>query len=91
MINLFDRSSDFSADDAARLRRVERKLDLILAHLGLEFTEPGADLPETARALAERGDTIAAIKAYREATGARLAEAKRVVDEYRARHRTGTS
>jgi ribosomal protein L7/L12 len=84
-------SSDFTAEDAARLRRVERKLDLILAHLGISHVEgDGEQLPEEARVLADRGETIAAIKVVREESGLGLAEAKRAVDSYLARHRGRT-
>jgi ribosomal protein L7/L12 len=85
MFELFGRSPDFTAADAARLRRVEAKLDLILAHLGVPFTDEADQLPEAARQLAESGDKIAAIKAYREATGAGLAEAKRAVEVFLVR------
>ena len=79
--------SQFAPDDAARLRRVERKLDLILGHLGVPFADSG--LPEAAQAHADRGELIPAIRAYREATGMGLAEAKRAVEEYLARGRPG--
>jgi ribosomal protein L7/L12 len=83
-------SSDFTAEDSARLRRVERKLDLILAHLGIPYAEGDGELPEAARILADRGETIAAIKAVREESGLGLAEAKRAVDSYRARRQGRT-
>ena len=41
-------------------------------------------MPDEVRHLADRGEKIPAIKAYREATGAGLAEAKRAVEEYLA-------
>lgn len=73
-----------SGDEAARLRRIERKLDLVLKHLGVE--DPGDVGPDAeVRRLADAGDKIAAIKAYRERTGAGLAEAKRAVEEYMSR------
>ena len=73
----------FTAADAARLRRVERKLDALLAHLGVAVpAESADDRLADMRALADRGEKIAAIKAYRDATGARLAEAKRAVEAY---------
>jgi ribosomal protein L7/L12 len=72
--------------DTTHLRRIERKLDLVLRHLGIEYVEPaqGKDMSEQVRALADRGDKIAAIKAHRELTGAGLAEAKRAVESYLA-------
>jgi ribosomal protein L7/L12 len=62
---------------AARLAVIDRKLDAIIAHLGLpvEDREP----PEVLR-LVLAGEKIAAIKAYREATGASLLEAKNAVE-----------
>jgi ribosomal protein L7/L12 len=67
--------------DRDRLARVEQKLDLLLTHAGLDYTPP----PKAEwQALADEGPArkIAAIKAYRDHTGAGLAEAKRAVEEY---------
>jgi ribosomal protein L7/L12 len=64
-----------------RLARVEQKLDLLLTHAGLDYTPA----PKAAwQALADEGPArkIAAIKAYRDETGAGLADAKRTVEEY---------
>ncbi|MET7291640.1 hypothetical protein ABZS79_05705 [Streptomyces griseoloalbus] len=60
-----------------RAARAERKLDLVLGHLGLRDEVPRLD--EIA-ALVRRGKRIQAIKVYREATGADLVEAKEAVD-----------
>lgn len=60
---------------ARRLAEIERKLDLIMAHLGIE---PPPDEHEDASALALSGQKIEAIKRYREKTEA--AEAKEYVD-----------
>lgn len=60
-----------------RLAALEHKLDLVMAHLGVVEPEPA--MPEVVRAL-EQKHKIAAVKAYRDATGADLAEAKRAVD-----------
>lgn len=60
-----------------QLTRVERKLDLILEHLGVEAPEDdGLDL---ARHYLEKGWMVQAIKEYRERTGAGPAEAKAAV------------
>ncbi|WP_030764082.1 ribosomal protein L7/L12 [Streptomyces sp. NRRL F-2664] len=59
--------------------RAERRLALVLDHLGIEEPEP-AGLDEV-RALIREDRTIAAIKAYRRITGAGLAEAKRAVED----------
>jgi ribosomal protein L7/L12 len=66
--------------DRNRLERVEQKLDLILTHLGLDYTEVlKARWQELATDPTRK---IAAIKAYRELHGVGLAEAKRAVEEY---------
>lgn len=60
-----------------RLAAIERKLQLVMDHLGI--VEPEPDMPEVVRAL-EHDHKIAAVKAYREATGASLSDAKNAVD-----------
>jgi ribosomal protein L7/L12 len=58
--------------------RVERKLDLIMAHLGIEEPEPaGLDV---VRDLLRKNKEIEAIKEYRRITGAGLKEAKDAVE-----------
>jgi ribosomal protein L7/L12 len=64
-------------ETAARLARVERKLQLILDHL--RIVEPEPILPEVVNHL-ENGKKILAIKAYRQATGESLIEAKEAVE-----------
>lgn len=70
----------FGPADRQRLNRVEQKLDLLLTHAGLDYTPPTS----TWQALADEGPDrkIAAIKVYREETGAGLAEAKQAVEDY---------
>lgn len=60
-----------------RLERMERKLDAIVAQLGVTVEEPG--LAEVV-ALVREGKKIQAIKTYREHTGADLKEAKDAVE-----------
>ncbi|WP_410673515.1 ribosomal protein L7/L12 [Amycolatopsis sp. cmx-4-68] len=60
-----------------RLERMERKLDAIVAQLGVTVEEPG--LAEVT-ALLREGKKIQAIKAYRENTGAGLKEARDAVE-----------
>ena len=62
---------------AARLARVERKLDAIMTSLGIALESDGMD---DIRALASAGKKIEAIRLYRARTGAGLAEAKAAVD-----------
>ncbi len=80
-------SSLFKPSDAARLRRLEAKLDLILSELGLAYQEPAVfgTLSDEVRALADDpAKKIQAIKLYREQTGAGLKEAKDAVEAYLA-------
>jgi hypothetical protein len=83
VLEMFGHPSDFRGHDRARLRRVEEKLDLVLQHLGIEFVDE-AGLPPAARALADAGDKIGAIKALREETEMGLRAAKDAVEEYMA-------
>jgi hypothetical protein len=62
---------------AVQVRRLERKLDAILAHLKIPLPDDGLD---DIRALIAAGRKIEAIKAYRQRTGATLAEATVAVD-----------
>lgn len=83
MFSLFT-TSEMPPATAARLRRIEQKLDLILKSLGVPFDDASAGLPEEIRHLAESGRKIEAIKLYRAQTGAGLKEAKDAVDAYLA-------
>jgi Ribosomal protein L7/L12 C-terminal domain len=76
----------FKPSDAARLRRLEAKVDLILRHLGLEYHDPvAAALSDEVKALADYpAQKIAAIKLHREQTGVGLKEAKDAVEAYLA-------
>jgi len=67
-----------SGTDAARLARIERKLDALIAHLNVAV--PGDDMDDI-RDLVAAGKKIAAIKEYRTRTGAGLAEAKKAIEE----------
>ncbi len=60
-----------------RVARVERKLDLVLDHLGLAEHDPRMD--EVA-SLAREGKIVQAVKRYREITGDGLKESKEAVD-----------
>lgn len=78
---LATRRASFGPADRHRLARIEQKLDLLLTHAGLQYTPAEKAAWQT---LADEGPAqkIAAIKAYREETGAGLADAKRAVEEY---------
>jgi len=86
MFSMFS-NMELSPYDAARLRRVEQELDVILRHLGLEYDDPGSrgDLPDEVRRLADDGRKIHAIKAHRELTGSDLRDAKQAVEAYLGR------
>jgi ribosomal protein L7/L12 len=64
--------------DAARLARIERKLDALLAQLNVAVPEDDMD---DIRDLVAAGKKITAIKEYRARTGAGLAEAKKAIEE----------
>jgi hypothetical protein len=75
----------FKPSDAARLRRLEAKVDLILSELGLEYLQPVTPglLSDEVKALADDpAKKIQAIKLYRDQTGAGLKEAKDAVEAY---------
>jgi hypothetical protein len=65
--------STSSSDNLQRLRRIERKVDLILSHLGID---PSQGVSQQVMEHMKAGQKIQAIKAYREQTGAGLKEAK---------------
>lgn len=63
-----------------KISRLEAKLDLILAHLGIEYAV--ASDAEWQRLAAQPDKKIAAIKAYRESKDVGLVEAKKAVEDY---------
>lgn len=70
-----------------KVARLERKMDFILQHLGLEYDEQDEPAPAyigQIKSLLQRGNKIEAIKIYREATGVGLAEAKAAVEAIEA-------
>lgn len=71
-------------DHSVQLNRIERKLDAILASLGLDAAGGGAGAEHPrmgeVRSLAASGRKIDAIKLYRELMGVGLKEAKGAVD-----------
>ena len=70
-----------------QLSRVDAKVDALLRHSGVEFN-PFQGVPADVQEAVERGETILAIKRFRQATGAGLKEAKDFVDEVRRRRAT---
>lgn len=67
-----------------RLSRIEGKLDALLKHSSIRF-DPLDGFPAEALAALKQGRKIEAIKHYRQATGAGLAEAKDAVEEAQRR------
>jgi ribosomal protein L7/L12 len=70
------------SDAAYRLAQLERKIDMILDHLGIEHHD---DFEDQLASLLGQGQKIQAIKLYREATGAGLKDAKDAVEAIAAR------
>ncbi len=69
-------------DTKARVGRIERKLNALLRHHGVDPTQ-GLPLSERVKQLADDpARKIEAIKVYREESGAGLAEAKEAVEAY---------
>lgn len=71
-------------DHVRRLQMVERKLNLVLAHLVIDSTAvvpPSNDVVDLAKDPQQR---IAAIRAYRQQTGAGLKEAVAVIEQIAA-------
>jgi hypothetical protein len=68
----------------ARLSRLDAKVDALLEASGVSF-DAMRDVPVGVREALDQGETILAIKRFREATGVGLKEAKDFVDEVRRR------
>jgi hypothetical protein len=67
---------------AARIGRIEHKINLMLRHHQIDPLQ-GRPLSDRVKRLADdSAKKIAAIKVYREETGASLAEAKEAVEAY---------
>jgi len=71
----------------ARLSRLDAKVDALLKVAGISF-DAFHDVPSGVRDALEQGNTILAIRRFREATGAGLKEAKDYIDEVRRRTAT---
>jgi hypothetical protein len=53
-----------------RLRQIEQQLGVLSEKAGVDYAAPMAEVPQEVIDLAESGDTLGAIKKYRELTGA---------------------
>ena len=78
------------ADHVRRLRDVERKLNLILAHLEIDPKSSVRPSRYVSSLAADPQQRMAAIKAYRSETGAGLKEAASMIEKIASR-RDGTS
>lgn len=67
-----------------RLNRIEAKVDALLDHGGVTF-DAFQSVPADVKEALARGDTILAIKRFRQATGVGLKNAKGFIDELRRR------
>jgi Ribosomal protein L7/L12 C-terminal domain len=72
--------SGIRRNDEWRLKRLERKIDLILSHLGLD---PSQGVDSEIAELMKAGNKIQAIRLYREKAGVGLKEAKDYVESLR--------
>lgn len=63
----------------ARLRAIESTLADICSNLNIPYEAPTAEVPDEVVKLAESGDTLGAMKKYRELTGADSERATEVV------------
>jgi ribosomal protein L7/L12 len=74
----------FFFSHSRRMRDVDRKLNLVLTHLGIDPTAHVAPSSYVMSLAADPRQRIEAIKAYREQTGAGLKEAVAVIDKVAA-------
>ena len=72
---------DFEVQHAYRLAQLERRVEAIMQHLGLQDVGPNTTASPAVVELARTGDKIGAIKLYREENGCDLATAKNVIDQ----------
>jgi ribosomal protein L7/L12 len=85
VVALLTRAGRGSTNDA-KLRRIDRKIDMLVQHLGIELPETVVSgLSTEVCNLADAGRKIDAIKVHREETGVGLKEAKDAVEEYMER------
>jgi ribosomal protein L7/L12 len=70
-----------------KVGELQRKVDFLLNHLGLQYRDEQPLTPGMAEAVEwlRKGNKIQAITAYRSATGAGLKEAKDAVDDLEKR------
>ena len=64
-----------------RIQELERKINLVLSHLGIDPTAEVAPSSHVIDLASDPRHRIAAMKAYREQTGAGIRQAKAVIDK----------
>lgn len=79
LFSLFDRG-DRCAASPAEVRLLEKKVEALLADLGVSTPEERPNLPANVRHALNRGDKLRAIRLYRDQTGVGLKEAKQRVE-----------
>jgi len=62
-----------------RLRAIESQLAILSSKLDVPYDQPAAEAPPEVQALVAAGDSMGAIKKYRELTGADLETAQKAV------------
>ena len=74
----------FCANITSRIRRIERKLDVLLRYQGIDATKQDYAFSERVKELlaADPPLRIEALKVYREETGASLRESKEAIDSF---------
>jgi ribosomal protein L7/L12 len=77
-------ANGISVSYARRIQELERKLNLVLAHLGIDPTTQVAPSSLVKSLAADPKQRITAVKAYRAQTGAGLKEAVAVIDKIAA-------
>ena len=84
LVFLLSANGAYIVSHMRRIQGVERKLNLVLTHLGIDPNVQIAPSSHVMRLAADPRQRIEAIKAYREETGAGLKEAVEVVDKIAA-------
>lgn len=79
LFSLFDRG-DRRAASPMEVRLLEKKVEALLADLGVSPAEERASLPANVQHALNRGDKLRAIRLYRDQTGVGLKEAKHRVE-----------
>jgi hypothetical protein len=80
IVIVFAGTATWATRQRLNLRRLERKLDALLQHHGIQL--PSNLSSEVQRLASDPKQKIAAIKLHREQTGLSLAEAKEAVEEF---------